>query len=259
MSIKYRSSSEPTLAAATGATVGAAEAKKQEQKIDWQRESEVRANQLKMQLQEQEIVQQFLNEQRRKQVAIDREARAHEWESEKMELRSRLDFEKEERERQKANAEFLNQLSEINKQAAERGWNEDSPHVWNQKVQAALRVKDYNILKANEILGVDKAFEQEEKRNEAALVRKEVAAYVGRELANLLPLDKGIEEMNKIKAMLGETPAPSTVPAATAYGVQTMPTTDTEQVVQPTTEAEYTALPSGTRYLHPDGTIKIKG
>lgn len=261
MTIKYRSTKEPALAAATGAAVGKAEAKKkqveQEQEIDWQRESEIRANQLKMQLQEQEIAQQFVNNQRRQQIAIDREIRAREWETEKMELRSRLDFEEEEKERQKANAEFMNQLTEIDKQAAERGWTEDSPHVWNQKVQAALRVKDYNILKANEILGIDKALEQERKRNESALMRKEVAAYIGQELANLLPLDKGIEEMNKVKARLGEQ---QTIPAATQYGVQNIPTQNMPATPPaPTTEEEYNALPAGTRYLHPDGTIKVKG
>ena len=263
MSIKYRSTKEPALAAATGAAIGKAEAKKREQEIDWQRESEIRANQLKMQLQEQEIVQQFVNDQRRQQIAIDREMRAHEWESEKMELRSRMDFEEEEKERQKANAEFMNQLTEIDKQAAERGWDEDNPNVVEQKIQAALRVKQHNILKANQILGEAELREQERKRNEAALIRKEVAAYIGQELANLLPLDKGIEEMNKVKARLGEQPAApsmSAMPAATQYGVQNIPTQNMPAThPAPTTEEEYNALPAGTRYLHPDGTIKVKG
>ena len=230
MAVKYRSTKEPALAAAAGTAIGAAEKKKQEQEIDWERESEVRANQLKMEMQEAEIRQQFLNEQRRKQIAIDRETRAHEWETEKMELRSRLDFEEDEKERQKANAEFLNQLTEIDKQAAERGWTEDNPNVIEQKIQAALRVRNYNILKANQILGEAELREQERKRNEAALMRKEVAAYIGQELANLLPLDKGIEEMNKIKARLGEQPI---IPAATAYGIQNILTTEQVELLDP--------------------------
>lgn len=265
MAITHRSTKEPALAAATGTAVGKAEAKKQQaemqQKIDWERESEIRANQLKMQMQEEEIYRQFLNEQRRKQIEIDRETRAHEWETEKMELRSRLDFEEEEKERQKANAEFMNQLTEIDKQAAERGWDEDSPHVQEQKIQAALRVRNYNILKANQILGEAELREQEKKRQEHEDItqeRKFWSAVVGPEIAPLLDINELRRQgMEKLKA--GKQTDISKMPAATAYGVQNMPTEKAATPPAPTTEEEYNAIPTGTRYVHPDGTIKVKG
>lgn len=46
--------------------------------------------------------------------------------------------------------------------------------------------------------------------------------------------------------------APVATPAAPAPSVP-------DGVAKPTSEAEYKALPPGTRYLHPDGTVRVKG
>jgi len=206
MAIQYRSATEPALAAATGTAIGKAEAKKKEQEIDWERESEIRANQLKMSLQEQEIIQQEANRLRSQQIEANKILRAREWEVEKMELRSRNDFIKEEEERQKANTEFENQLNEIDKQAVERGWDEDNPNVWNQKVQAALRVKDHNILKANQILGVDEALEQERKEAESVIERRRRLEAIHGGFFRDAPLSELEEEEALRQAELGITP-----------------------------------------------------
>ena len=50
--------------------------------------------------------QDFAHEMRMRQADLDKEARAEEWQTEKMELASRLDFEQDEQERLRDNAEF---------------------------------------------------------------------------------------------------------------------------------------------------------
>ena len=249
MAIRYRSALEPELAAATGAAIGKAEARKKQQEIDWQRESEIRANQLKMQLQEQEIQRQFFNEQRREQIAIDRELRAHEWETDKMVLASQADFAKQEQVRQKAYDEFLSQQKMIDDNT-----NLSDMDKWNIKVQSAQKVEKYNFSEANEILGKESTIEQGRKQSEAAEVRNEVAAYLGRDVANLLPLSQGVEMMNREKARLGEASA-AAVPAATAYGVENLPTEGIPAANVPAviTDEDYNKLPSGTEFMDEEG------
>uniref|UniRef100_A0A6M3J0M4 Uncharacterized protein n=1 Tax=viral metagenome TaxID=1070528 RepID=A0A6M3J0M4_9ZZZZ len=226
MTIQYRSAAEPALAAATGTAIGKAEAKKKEQEIDWERESEIRANQLKMQLQEQEIAQQFLNEQRGKQIAIDRELRAHEWETEKMVLASQMDFAKREQIRQKKYERLLNQLDEAKTKFIEQ--NTPEAEQQNIMVDIAKNYEDDGFTEADTILGKERTLEQERKRSEAAEMRREAIAYLG-ELGNLLPLSQAVTETSKEKARLGESPAAPLTPSAYPGVVAAKPGTTTAQ------------------------------
>lgn len=202
MAIKYRPSTEPTLAAASGTAVGKAEAKKREQEIDWQRESEIRANALNTQLQEQEIQRRFLNQQRSEQLAYEKEQRAREWELEKATIRSRLDFEEGEKDRQKKHQQLLNQLTEVKTKRIEQNLPDD---VYDSiLVDIAKNYEDDGFTEADSILGMEALRKRQERENEIA-ERKRLAAIVGTEIAPLLPIDELRKQAYEVIGRTGQT------------------------------------------------------
>ena len=106
MSIVIRPSGEAAAAATTGAIIGAGERAKEE-RARAERKAARAAQQRERQLAREWEMQKFLmrsqqdfaHEQRMIQVGLDKEARAREWEVEKAEILSRIDLERDEKER----------------------------------------------------------------------------------------------------------------------------------------------------------------
>lgn len=122
MAIEIRPSGEPGAIAQAGLAVGQAERAKEERaRADRAAEqaAQDRARRVAQDLEIQKMMfnsqQEFAHEQRLRQVELDKEARSYEWEKEKMELRSQMDFQQEEKDRLKNIESVTNQISTLDK------------------------------------------------------------------------------------------------------------------------------------------------
>ena len=163
MGIEIRPSGESTAYAAAGQTIGKAERAKEERARGERQAQQAqdlaarqRADQMAMdwELQKMQMRSQldFQQELRDKQYEYDKFNRAKEWEVEKMELASRFDFEQEEKERLRRKAILDSGMETIN--------NSDAPDEVKAKARFELKSKNIGVPGYEDILG----FEEEKER-----------------------------------------------------------------------------------------------
>lgn len=114
MPVTYKPTQGPAIAAKAGAAQGMAEKAKIQQQMNWQLAAEERAKIWELTKLELENHRQFANWQRIKQADDEVFLRGKEWEIEKAELVSKLDFQRNEEERQRALSELDVQEKNLN-------------------------------------------------------------------------------------------------------------------------------------------------
>ena len=167
-----------------------------------------------------------------------------------MELRSRLDFEEEEKERQKRHEQFNNQLTEAKTKRIEQNLPDD---VYQSiLVEIALNYEHDGFTEVDEILGKEALRKRQEREAESIIERRRRLEAIHGGFFRDASLAELEEEEALRQAELGVSPEDT--PVRSEITVPTVP----PGVTQVTTVAEALALPKGTLFMTPDGRMKIR-
>lgn len=193
----------------------------------------------------------------RAQLDLQASMRSQQWEVEKMEVRSRVDFEREERERMRKLDSIDNALRQIDKEV-------ESGRITNKQADNLRFYQEMKRYGAAPPVSLIQPPREERERYVSPTQRmaayKQLQTEELREptwLERLLPGGKGelTEEELFYREMFEKTargqtniPTPSGVPSGTI----------SQGLPQPKTQLEYNAIPSGENYIDSSGNIRTK-
>ena len=189
---------------------------------------------------------------RQQDMAIDlqMQERAKLWEIDKMELRSRLDFEREEKKRQRVLDEYDAAIKYIN----------DSDLFDEQQKEglifkAGMKLLNQNITGADKIIFPTEPTQRQvtptQRVSAMKKLREEEAFQEPTWLQGWLPGGKGelSEDVLEEKALLENIAAGQYTPPAG---------TISPDLPKPTTQAEYDSIPRGSQYMDSKGNVRTK-
>jgi hypothetical protein len=288
--------------AATGAAIGKAKAKERQQEEKekralieeekaFQAQKRQAARDWEIEKMRMESEQQEAHRLRMQQAQLEKEARAEEWAVEKMEIASRIDFEREEMERQRDLSELSSKIKSINDGIASGKYSENDTEAqrrlaWltanKEAKEAGMPPVSYSAISS--AIGTSGEQERAEGRyrmaqesatRSAAREIREQEVHEGREL--LTPEAKSIAARRKraidiMGSGYREVPLNEAEAEMRELGLIPPPSFDTlqpvtpDEVIQdanipyptPTSQEAYDAIPSGSRYIDSAGKMRTK-
>jgi len=192
----------------------------------------------------------------RAEIDLQAAMRSQQWEVEKMEIRSRLDFEREEKERMRRLDDADNALQQIDREV-------ESGRITNKQ---ADNLKFYQEMKRYGAAPPVSLIQPPRKERERYISPSQrMAAYKALQteelreptwLERLLPGGKEpLTEEEQYYRELFQATARG-VPTGTSAGIPTG--TISQGLPQPKTQQEYNAIPSGSQYIDSTGNIRTK-